>query len=290
MKTVGIIGTGKLGTSLGRALHRYGIPITAISDSSPEAARESLSLLDDADTVIAPVQAAVGMADLIILTVPDDSLTAVVDQLRNARIRWEEKTVFHCSGLHGAALLDPLREQGARTASVHPIQSFAEKDGGPESFRGITFGIEGDANALDQARFLIEMLGGRVLVLDPKQKPLYHAACSIASNLFVSLIGLAVELLKETGMESASAFTALTPLIRGTLKNMMDSGPKASLTGPLKRGDIDSVASHLNALEKDPDASAVYRRLSRLALEWIRLEKILTPEKTEVLENLLKEK
>ena len=290
MTTIGIIGTGKMGTSLGRALHRYGIPITAISDSSPEAAQESLALLEDADTVIAHAQTTAGMADLIILTVPDDSLTAVVDQLRNARIRWEEKTVFHCSGLHSAGLLAPLRAQGARTASVHPIQSFAGKDGGPESFRGITFGIEGDAKALDQARSLIEILGGRVLVLDPKEKPLYHAACSIASNLFVALTGLAVELLKETGMESASAFAALTPLIRGTLKNMTESGPKTSLTGPLKRGDIDSVASHLKALKKDPAAAAVYRRLSLLALEWVRLEKDLNPEKTEALENLLKEK
>ncbi len=290
MKTIGIIGTGKLGTSLGRALHRYGIPIKTISDSSPEAARESLALLDDADIVITHTQAAAGMADLIILTVPDDSLTAVVDQLRNARIRWEKKTVFHCSGLHSAALLAPLRQQGARTASVHPIQSFAGKDGGPESFRGITFGIEGDSKALDQARCLVEMLGGRVLILDPKEKPLYHAACSIASNLFVSLTGLAVELLKETGMESASAFAALTPLIRGTLKNMTESGPKASLTGPLKRGDIDSVAAHLKALEKAPAAAAVYRRLSRLALEWIRLEKALNPEKAEALESLLKGK
>jgi len=290
MNTISIIGTGRLGTSLGRALHRYGILIAAIADRSADAARESYELIKDENTLITNTPGAAEAAGVIFLTVPDDSLAAVIDQLRNVRLPWEEKTVFHCSGLHGAALLHPLQIQGARTASFHPIQSFAKKDGNPESFSGITFGIEGEAAALEQARSLIEILGGHALVLDSKQKPLYHAACSMASNLFVVLTGMAVDLLKQTGLESESAFAALAPLIQGTLKNMSHSGPQPSLTGPLKRGDVDSIAAHLKALEAYPAAADVYRWLSLQALEWILSDKTLSSEKTAALENLLKGK
>lgn len=290
MKTVAIIGTGRLGTSLGIALHRKGIPVAAISDRSPEAARESGGLIDDPSTLITDPERAAAAADVIFLTVPDDSLTAVVSQLRNAHLPWKGKTVFHCSGMHASNLLQPLRNRGARTASFHPIQSFAKKDNDPESFRGITFGLEGDAEALDQARSLIAILGGQVLVMDPEDKPLYHAACSMASNLFTVLVGLAVDLLKENGMESETAFSALLPLIRGTLKNMSESGPRQSLTGPLSRGDVDTVAGHLKALESNPIAAGVYRRLSLQALEWIRSATTLNPEQTTALKNLLEEK
>ncbi len=182
---------------------------------------------------------------------------------------WAGRFVFHTSGLLPARVLEPLRKRGARIASVHPIQSFPRKDAPPTIFRGITWGVEGDPAAVAAAEEMVRSLRGNVLLLSEKGKPLYHAACSLASNTMIALGWTASRLLGAAGIEENAAAGMLFPLTQGTLQNVKNLGPQKALTGPILRGDVATVRKHLEALRDDPPARGVYlvmgKQILRLA-------------------------
>jgi predicted short-subunit dehydrogenase-like oxidoreductase (DUF2520 family) len=185
-------------------------------------------------------------------------------------VSWAGRAVFHTSGLLPARALAPLGRLGARTASLHPAQSFSRKDAPAAAFRGITWGVEGDAEAVETARTIVRGLGGRVLLLSEESKPLYHAACVLASNALVALESTAAGLLRAAGAGEEDALGLLLPLAQGTLQNVKNLGLEKALTGPVVRGDAATVREHLEALRKDPDASEVYRVLGRGILRLAR--------------------
>jgi len=135
MKTVAIIGAGRLGTSLGIALKKNGYPIKALSCLRLSSARESSRLIGEGQPYTDNLKAA-GTSRIIIITVPDDKIKKSAEKLASGIPDWEEKLVWHCSGLLPSRILDPLKAKGAMTASVHPVQSFAKKNAAPDMFKG----------------------------------------------------------------------------------------------------------------------------------------------------------
>ncbi len=203
---------------------------------------------------------------------------------------WSKKFVFHCSGLHPASLLKPLEEKGALTASFHPVQSFPRKKADLRQFNKIYFGLEGSPEALSLAKKIVQDLGGSSIILGAKDKPLYHAACSVASNFFVVLLDMAASLLENVGFEEEQACQILLPLVQGTLHNVKKFNIDPSLTGPVSRGDRPSVKKHLESLRKYPLYHEMYVNLARHALEIAKKEKKLSPSKISALRNLLEGK
>jgi predicted short-subunit dehydrogenase-like oxidoreductase (DUF2520 family) len=260
MKRFSIVGAGRLGTVLGAALVRRGWRIEAIVDRDARAARESRRMIGGgrASTSLA---AAARAAGTVIVAVPDDAIAGIARDLARAGGSWPGRDVFHTSGIVTAGALDPLAARGARVASLHPVQSFPRKDLPAAVFRGITWGVEGSSEAVEAATAIVRALGGHVLLLAARDKALYHAACVLASNALVALEWTAAGLLHKAGLAESAAVRTLLPLVQGTLQNVKSLGLEKALTGPILRGDVETVRRHLKAVKGDPDARRVYKVL-----------------------------
>ena len=269
MAEIVIIGAGRLGTSLGRALAGKGHIIRALTCRRKGSAAESRAIIGQG-IALTDNAAAARRGAVIFLCLPDEEIHRVASRLARSRVDWTGKTVFHTSGLLPSRVLEPLKKKGAAVASLHPGQSFSSKKAPPSHFRGITFGLEGDKEALVLARRLVRQLGGRALVIPEDAKPFYHAALSFASNFLVVLLDTAAGLLKEAKIPGGSATRMLFPLLQGTLRNVKELDTARSLTGPLVRGDTVTVGAHLKELKRLPRYAELYRNLSLMGLEMAR--------------------
>jgi predicted short-subunit dehydrogenase-like oxidoreductase (DUF2520 family) len=269
MTRITLIGMGRLGTSLGNALARAGYGIAGLADSDPRAARRARRFIGRGRATSDAAEAA-RAADLIFITVPDGAIAEVVRALVAGGSAGPGKTFFHTSGAATAERLAPLAAAGAAVASFHPIQSFPKPTMPPAYFRGIAIGLEGDPAALKKGRAIARDLGGRPIILAPGGKTLYHAACVLASNLFIPLFELAVETMVAAGFPAREAKSALIPLAEGTLRNVKILDAAEALTGPLSRLDFGTVEAHLEALRRVPRARDAYRLVGLEALELLK--------------------
>ena len=266
---LGFIGAGKVGTALAALLHHRGAQVAAVAGRAPQAglnmalgAGLSASVARDRSGVLAS-------ADIVFLTVPDDAIGPLCDEIA-ANEGWRPgQGVVHCSGALPSTVLGAAQAQGARVASFHPLQAFASLQAALKTMPGSTFALEGEPSLVAELGRLAEALGGTPLLLRAEDKTLYHAAAVISSNYMVTLAALASDLLVGEGIapDATTAVRHLVPLLRGTLENLQALGLPAALTGPLARGDAGTVARHLEALEQcAPDTADLYRHLARLTL------------------------
>jgi predicted short-subunit dehydrogenase-like oxidoreductase (DUF2520 family) len=286
MSDIVLIGAGKLGTNLGYALMRKGHRITAVSDKSRPSAQESQQFFGQGQ-VFDDSRSAARYGQWIVLTVPDDAITTVAAELADSAEEWQNKFVFHCSGLLTTESLDSLEKKGALVASLHPVQSFSQKKPDPKAFEGIFFGLEGKKEALDLAKGITRQLGGKFFILEAQNKPLYHLACSMASNFLATLLDTAAELLSRAGLDDSMASQILMPLIKGTLQNVNKFDAGTALTGPVARGDEKSLTKHLEALREFPELCDLYTTMTFRSLQIAKRKKYLSGEKIKALEALL---
>jgi predicted short-subunit dehydrogenase-like oxidoreductase (DUF2520 family) len=288
MKTIVIIGAGRLGGALGQALFEAGLAVTAVADLSPAAARKVGRRFSGCRVTGDNVEAG-RLGQALFLCVPDSAIGPAARELAKSDIDWRGKIVIHCSGLLDSRALDPLRRRGALTASSHPVQSFPGAPVPPRIFRGVSVGIEGQAAAVAWVRRLFIRLGAKPLPLRAEFKPLYHAACALASNDLVVLLDMALGLLCAAGFSRKRAWELLAPLVQRTLHNVNKLGAGAALTGPLVRGDAPVVARHLDALKKFPLTREAYVQLGLGALALMKRSGV-RPEKIRALKRLLEDR
>jgi predicted short-subunit dehydrogenase-like oxidoreductase (DUF2520 family) len=204
----------------------------------------------------------VGPSSIVFLAVPDGAVRTVAGQLTTAP---DWVSFVHLSGALGLAALDPLRPLHA-VGSFHPLQSFPAPRP-PDAFRGITVAVDASAGALlRRLRVLARSLGATPKHVGDGDRVLYHAAAVFASNYLDVVVAEAVRLLKGIGWTGAESVAALMPLIDGAVANIRRHGPVLALTGPIRRGDVETVTRHLRALEQ-VDAAVEYRMLGTIALE-----------------------
>ncbi|MDZ4769721.1 MAG: DUF2520 domain-containing protein [Chloroflexota bacterium] len=264
--TVGFVGSGRAASGLARALHAVGWRVSSIAARSAD---RGAMLADGVgarwvwldewlDNALA--------ADLTLIAVPDDAIAAVAHTLAN-RMSWQRRAVVHVSGATSVSALDPLRDAGARAGGLHPAYPFSADLSITPDLRGVTFAVETRDPALDpMLAALVESLGGQSLSLDDKARPLYHAALVFASNYPIVLIALAGRLLESIGAPPDAAKSALDALVGGMVDNVRREGAIAALPGPLVRGDIGTIAAHLDALRyHDPDTAQLYAHLAQAA-------------------------
>ena len=201
----------------------------------------------------------------VFLTVPDDVLPEMAHALAGQGEAPEGCAAFHCSGALSVEVLAPLHARGYRVGSIHPLQSLANPITGAERLRGSWFAVSGESEALGVARRLVAELDGETLSIPVSRRPLYHAAAVVASNYLPVLAALAARLLVLAGAEEDEALPALIPLMRGTIENMAEMGLAAALTGPVARGDVETIRLHLKSL---PEREArLYLELGREAVD-----------------------
>ena len=197
---------------------------------------------------------------IVIFCVPDDDLAAVARE-------WSESmdltpsAVLHTSGVHSAQALAPWRERGVAVAAWHPLVAVAAPSRG--AFRGVWFGVDGDEVATRVGGELAEGLGGRTHVVRPEGRSHYHAAGVFASNYLVACLRIAVDSLRCASEDAE--LEALLPLAESALRNLGELGLRDGTTGPVARGDVRTVAAHLEVL--DPRRAALYRGLGLELLE-----------------------
>lgn len=264
-KTFSLVGAGRLGTTLAAALVRRGWTLEVLVDRRAGAALEARRIIGAGQVSSSPAAAARARG-AVILAVPDDAVVRAAAALARCDGSWAGRDVFHTSGLLPASALTPLARRGARVASLHPVQSFPRNDLPASVFKGITWGIEGDERAARAGTAIARALGGHVLLLAAKDKTLYHTACTLASNALVALEWTAVGVLEQAGVGQDAAVRTLLPLVQGTLQNVKSFGLEGALTGPVLRGDIDTVRRHLAALKGDRAARLIYASLGMQTL------------------------
>ncbi len=289
MSDIVIIGAGKVGTSLGYALSKKKNRIKALVCKSINSAKESQKMIGQGE-IFDDKSLAARQGQWIILSVPDDEIEKTARELATLDMEWKGRFVFHCSGLHSSESLKHLEKRGALTASIHPIQSFPRKKPTFDAFRGIYFGLEGKGKALELAKRVVRQLEGQYVILENRDKPLYHVACSMASNFLVTLLDAVSFLLEQTGLDENVNSQILFPLVQGTLQNVKNFDTHSALTGPIFRGDEESIQKHLKALRKFPLQKKLYQELSAYTLQIVEEEKILSSEKIRALRALLGEK
>ncbi len=266
---IGFIGAGKVGTALAALLHQRGAHVAAVAGRTSGSSFE-MALGAGLSASVAKDRAGVlASASIVFLTVTDDAIKPLCEEIA-ANEGWRAgQGVVHCSGALPSTILSAAGEQGALVASFHPLQAFASLQAALKNMPGSTFALEGDETLVAQLEQLAEALGGTSLRMRPEDKTLYHAAAVISSNYLVTLAALASDLLVREGVspDATTAVRHLVPLLRGTLENLQAVGLPWALTGPLVRGDAGTVQRHLKALEEiAPDTADLYRHLARLTL------------------------
>lgn len=257
---VGVISTGKVGSVLGAALARAGhevVGVTAIS----EASRRRAALALPGVPVLDPTALA-ERCSLLLLAVPDDELPALVSGLAGSGALTPGQLIAHTSGRHGLAVLQPAVRRGALPLALHPAMTFAgDFTADLARVTGAPFGVTAPEPLRAVAEVLAVEMGGEPTWVPDEARSLYHAALAHGANHLVTLVCQAVDALAAAGIDNPDR--VLAPLLSAALDNALRSGDAAT-TGPVVRGDADTVAAHLDVLSQaTPDAVPAYLALAR---------------------------
>ncbi|MDN5857280.1 MAG: DUF2520 domain-containing protein, partial [Pseudonocardia sp.] len=258
---VGIVSAGRVGAVLGAAWAAAGHRVSAASGVSRESVRRAELLLPDVPLL--PPDEVATSADLVLLAVPDDVLPGLVRGLAAADCFRPGQIVVHTCGAQGVAPLAPATERGVLPLALHPAMTFTGRAEDVARLAGCCVGVtaaEGDEAAWSVGEALAVELGSEPVRIPDDVRPLYHAALAHGANHLVTLVRDCVELLERAGLAPADRLAA--PLLSAALDNALRHGDRA-LTGPVARGDIATVRTHLRVLdEADDDLAGTYRALA----------------------------
>jgi len=265
---ISIIGCGKVGSAIAQLSAGAGRKPVALASRSGAGA-QALGELIDAPDAVCDIPQAAGAAQIILLTVSDDAIEALCDQLAAAGAFAAGSIVAHCSGALGSDILSTARDRcGCRIASMHPLATFPSAEAAIEKFAGAYCFCEGDESAVEEIMTLARDIGARPMSIRPESKVLYHAAAVMACNYLTALLDASAALCAAAGIDRQTALKAMAPLAEATLGNVARLGPAEALTGPIARGDAKTVARHMDALaECDADLREFYRIAGKWALQ-----------------------
>ncbi len=283
-----IIGGGRVGTAVGHILERKGETVTAVATRSETSLAQAAEFIKGAAFTNDVVKAG-KKGNAIIITTPDDLIADTCLSLVSGKAVKKGDRIVHMSGALGLDILEPAEETGALTASVHPLQTFADVAGAVKKMRGSVFAVTTRDGGMEEwAARLVRKLGGEPVPLAEKDKTMYHVGAVMASNLLVALEHAAELVYQEIGMPGERALKALMPLVEGTVDNLKRLGTEQALTGPVARGDIGVLRRHLEYLEREDleELMHVYVSLSLYALDLA--EPNLSKARSEEIEELLR--
>jgi predicted short-subunit dehydrogenase-like oxidoreductase (DUF2520 family) len=283
---VGVVGAGRAGTALGAALVRAGhavVAVSAVSEASVARARTRFP-----DAVITEPAQVLRHADLVLLTVPDDALPGLVAGLAATGAPVQGRMLAHASGRHGLAVLEPATRLGGLPLALHPVMTFTGRADDVDRLTGTCFGVTAPDPLRPAAEALVIEMGGEPVFISEQNRNLYHAALAGAANHLITLVAQAADLLRTAGV--AEPARLLGPLLFASLDNALRFGD-AGLTGPVARGDAETVAAHVIALEAAPSASAAavagYIAMARLTADRALAAGLLKPADAERLLDVL---
>jgi len=284
---ISFIGCGSVGRTLGRLLQEAGIPIRGVCCRSPASAEKACAFMG-AGEPMAAAAAAAASAGCVIIATPDRAIAgAEKDAARGIETG---RVVLHLSGALPSSILSACSGAGAAVGSMHPLQSFTDPERSLENVAGSVFACEGDGEAVRTATAIAEAAGGLPVTIPTQSKPLYHAAAAAASNFVSTILCLSVDLMEKTGMDRKTALDALVPLIDGTIRNARARGLPQALTGPVERGDVNTVRTHLQAIRAAcPELEGIYSSLVGMTVDAALRKGSITKEQAAALRDSVEE-
>ena len=262
--TITLIGAGNLAQALGPALKAAGYKIDFVAARETASSRRRAAML--AGTLEARTQSlnhAGPTSEIVWICHTDDAL-AETAKLLASKAGWAGKIILHSSGALSSDVLSPLKRKGASTASLHPMMTFVP--GATPRMEEVPFAVEGDSRAVAVARRIVRDLNAESFTIKKTAKPLYHALGSFSSPLIVAALVTAERVGRNAGLSASQTRRVMGPILRQTFKNYEERGAAAAFSGPIKRGDVNTVSRHLKELKRVPGASEVYRALVKSAL------------------------
>lgn len=255
---IGFVGAGKAGFTLGKFMTDGNVHVSGYYSRKKESAMEAAKFT--CTKYFETIEEILASSDALFLTVPDGALETVWNSLKQYPLTG--KCICHCSGAMSSAVFSGIDQMGAFGYSIHPLFAIHDR---LQSYREISqayFTIEGSPEYLEFWRQFFETLGNPVRLIQPGQKVLYHSAAVFASNLVTALFETGIEILMKCGFDRAGSEKALAPLFLHNCQNVVKTGTAEALTGPVERGDAETVLHHLQALSEEE--KAIYVSLSKV--------------------------
>ncbi len=273
--SIGIVGAGAVGTTLGVALARAGWPVVAVASRDVGRRTRFRDLVGPGVKAFAEAAAVLDEAELVILAVPDDALPGLAGELR----LYSGQALVHTSGALGAEVLEPAMAAGTQVGAFHPLVSFADVERSVAALHGATVAIEGDDQLADLLGRLAEAIGAVPVRLAPGTKPAYHAAAMLAAGGVIALFDAIAELGRIVGLDEAGSLAVFGRLTDQTMANARAIGIRAALTGPMTRGDVGTLQRHLDALAAGaPGVLPLYRAAAEREIDLALARGAIAPE------------
>jgi len=270
LQTLTVIGCGKVGKTLARlwTAHQT-FQLLDVLNRSRSSAQQACDFIGAGSAVTTYTE--LRPADIYLIAASDDQIAPCCAALAASGKLTGSSIVFHCSGALSSQALSTAAEQGAAVASIHPIRSFADPQQVVQHFAGTYCGSEGDAAALAVLTPAFDATGALCVDIKRDNKILYHAAAVFASNYLVTLIDVARQAYVEAGLAPDVALRLIEPLLSESAANAFKLGPASALTGPIARGDMETVARQYQAVQQwNPEVAALYRQFEALTLNLAR--------------------
>lgn len=272
-----VVGAGRAGRALAHAMRVAGVDVVGLHGRR-----------EGTDITWGTWPSSLESATVVLVAVRDAELDGVLTELSGASLS-ADVVVLHASGNAEPAALDLLREHGHACGTFHPLLPLTDPTRATEQLRRAWIGIDGDEGARAASRELAAAIGSQVLEIPAGEKARYHAAAVFVSNFPVVLMSVGMRLLELVGIQDTSARSALGMLLTAAAQNAAAVSPAQALTGPVVRGDVQTVRAHLAALGATPEILELYRALSREALP-IAAEAGLDSARVEELRGVLDER
>lgn len=260
---IAIVGPGNFGNALAASLSRAGFSIAVVVGRDGNSLGRARKLAKEVRALAATSLGEV-RADVIWFCVPDSEIAGAARSLAPS-FMWKGRVALHSSGALTSDELSVLRVRGAKVASVHPLMTFVP--GSRPSLAGVPFAIEGDAAAVRVARSIVRELRGKAYSIRKGDKAAYHAWGTFASPMLTALLATTEQVARIAGVKRGEIAQRMIPILLQTLANYAQFGAAGGFSGPIVRGDVETVRKHLRVLRRGTAAHDAYVSLARAAVE-----------------------
>ena len=244
---IGIIGAGRVGCSIGKYLRIKGQELAGYYDVDSGAAKEAAEFTQT--DVFGAIQELLDSSDIIFITTPDTYIISVWEQIKTLSLK--NQIICHCSGALSSDSFSKDENMTVSCCSIHPMLPFSNRFSSYEQLNNAFFTIEGDRLAVDTLMGLFKSFGNEVCRIEGSKKAMYHAAASILSNQVIAVLDMGYSLLTECGFTREEALRATSQLVTKNIENVIANDCSAALTGPIERGDAQTIKKHLDCLSRD---------------------------------------
>ena len=271
---IGFIGAGRAGCGLGKYLttkqDQADIRITGYYSLLADDARWASDFTDS--MFFETIEDVIDSSDSIILSTPDGAIKDTWDTIPKDKIKG--KIICHLSGSLSSDVFSGIDSYGAYGISIHPMVAFSDKESVYEQLNEVSFTLEGHAYAVAKWQTLFEATGNAAITIKKEVKPLYHAAASVLSNQVIAVLDMGYDLLKRCGFSEDEARSFSRVLVKNNVANVIQNGTVSALTGPVERGDTETVKKHLDVLTESE--KKLYQACGK---RLVQISKLKNPDK-----------